>query len=416
MPAEENCATLVEPPTDAEMNEAITGNMAHLMTVMKAVKRFKKLIYRKRPQFMDGLFGRESRLSAPPSALSRTSQSVDASERHSAESALGAEGDHILKGADMSRLELEETHTMPAPRDSIGGADGRSLGAPESPHPLSAQPLSADEDSLARPFLEHKSSTFPVDERGKGHAHDPLEDHIYLNIGPGESFADTDGTDDNEHVLVCESPGGVDEDIYEAAYQEELNRILKDRDTASLVLTRRVEHIEGLRRHPNVLASSLNHAIDFATATGSRAHARARTSRLASFARETRDRARANVNERLEQRAADRATDDVRDNTTPALTVNDDSVASPLPSPGINPVPSDLATPPSRSRTPNSERRLRDAAKFQAGQTLKGVARRLNETASRLEALSSGSGSGGGSGGSGSGSGGSGPVSPYPET
>lgn len=409
MPEEDNCATLVEPPTDAEMNEAITGNMAHLMTVLKAAKRFKKLIYRKRPQFMEGLFGRESRLSAPPSAVNRKSQSVDASDRRPVESALATEGvhrdmdDEIYKGTDMSSLQLEETYSTPSPMDSTGGADGRSL-APESPHPLSAQPLSADEDYLARPFLEHKSSTFPLDERGKGHAHDPLEDQIYLNIGAGGSFVDTDGTDDNEYFLVCESPGGVDEDIYEAAYQEELNRILQDRDTASVVLTRRVDHIERLRRHPNVLASSLNHAIDFANATGSRAHARARTSRLASFAREKRDRARANVNERIEQRAADRATEDVRDNTTPTLMVNDETAStSPLPSPGIASIPSGLTTPPSRSRTPNSERRLRDAAKFQAGQTLKGVARRLNETASRLEAR-------------GSGSSGSGPVSPYPET
>lgn len=407
MPADVNCATLVEPPTDAEMEEAITGNMVHLMTVMKAVKRFKKLIYRKRPQFMEGLFGRESRLSAPPSNLSRETQSADASDRRPVESALATEGvhrdmdDQILKGADMRRLELEETSTMPSSTDSTGGTEGRSL-APESHRPSIAQPLSADEDTLARPFLNHKSSTFPLDDRGKGHAHDPLEDQIYLRIGAGGS----DGNDDDDNFLVCESPGGTDEDIYEAAYQEELNRIIQDRDNAGLVLTRRVEHIERLRRHPNVLASSLNHAIDFATATGSKAHARARTSRLASFARDKRDRARANVNERIEQRAADRAIDDVRDNTTPALMINDETAASPLPSPVNNSIPSGLATPPSRSRTPNSERRLRDAAKFQAGQTLKGVARRLNETASRLEARSSGSTS----------SNGSGPVSPYPET
>ncbi|KAI5365544.1 putative serine/threonine-protein kinase, active [Septoria linicola] len=404
MPAEDNCAALVEPPTDAEMNEAITGNMAHLMVVMKAVKRFKKLIYRKRPQFMEGLFGRESRLSTPPSAVHRSSRSVDTSDRQPIDSALATEGvhrpmeDEILKAPDLSRLGFQELQTPPSPLDSAG-ADGRSL-ASNSSHPLAAQPLSSSDDHLDRPYLEHKASTFPMDERGKGQAHDPLEDRIFLNIGAG---GEVDGADDGDNYFVCESPSGADEDIYEAAYQKELERILNDRDNASVVLVRRVEHIERLRIHPNVLASSINHAIDFAGTTASRAHQRARTSRLASFARDKRDRARANVNERIEQRAADRAYDDVQNPIAPALMVNDEAASSPLPSPGITTIPSGLATPPSRSRTPNSERRLRDAAKFQAGQTLKGVARRLNEKASRLEARSS-SGSGGGA------------VSPYPET
>lgn len=400
MPAEDNCAALVELPTEAEMNEAITGNMAHLMVVMKAVKRFKKLIYQKRPQFMDGLFGRESRLSAPPHQAHGQSLSVETSDRVALESALATEGVHrnmeeeLITAPDLAKLAVDSPSSVHTPSDAVLES------ASASPSVLAQQQRSCSEENIERPHLYHKASTFPLDERGKGQAHDPLEDRIYLQIGAG---ADLDGIDENDFPIVCESPGGVDDDIYEAAYQEELNRILQAQETASVVLTRRVEHIERLRRHPNVLASSVNHAIDFAGTTASRVHARAKTSRFASFARETRDKARANVNERMDARATDRPSRpghaDIRQDSAPALLVNDEQA----PSPSITPMPlspgpsvSGVVTPPSRSRTPNSERRLRDAARVQAGHVLKGAARRLNEKASRLEPRSS--------------------IHPYPET
>jgi [calcium/calmodulin-dependent protein kinase] kinase len=288
--------------------------------------------------------------------------------------------DHIDKAPGSARLRVESPPAL----------DSASSTSDKSNRSKLSQPLYASDDQLERPKLEHKASTFPIEVRGKGQAHDPLEDRIYLRIGTGSGLEE--GISDEEQPIVCESPSGVDDDIYEQAYQEEMNRILESQKTASLVLTRRVEHIEKLRKHPNVLASSVNHAIDFAGSTASRVHARARTSRIASFARETRERARANVNEHMDARAAAKANYEEPPKSAPILVLNDeDTPPSPLAaSPG-------LSTPPSRSRTPNSERRLRDAARIQAGQVLKGAARRLNEKASRLETRG-------------------GATSPYPET
>ena len=36
LPTSENVAIIVEPPTDEEVNAAITGNMGHLVTVVSA--------------------------------------------------------------------------------------------------------------------------------------------------------------------------------------------------------------------------------------------------------------------------------------------------------------------------------------------------------------------------------------------
>jgi len=47
--SEENCADLVQPPSALEVNHAITAKMRNLMVMMKAVKKFKDLIEKKRP-------------------------------------------------------------------------------------------------------------------------------------------------------------------------------------------------------------------------------------------------------------------------------------------------------------------------------------------------------------------------------
>jgi [calcium/calmodulin-dependent protein kinase] kinase len=80
---------------------------------------------------------------------------------------------------------------------------------------------------------------------GKGHAHDPLEDTLFLNIGTGEDSASADT------FFVSESPSNVDINVYEAAYEEEVQRIIAARKDQhrrpTLYLTRRVEDIKRIR-------------------------------------------------------------------------------------------------------------------------------------------------------------------------
>lgn len=370
MPSEDNCAALVEPPTEAEMQQAITGNMAHLMTVMRAVKRFKKLLVRKRPQFMEGIFGRDSRIVSPPHSVHGPSRSVEAHDRFPVESALVREGVH----RDVNEEIVKTSATM----DALTVRSETQLDGTSSVALHQDGPVSPESDSPHADHIRIRAATFPIDDHAKGHAHDPLEDRLYLAIGPGADVA-VEG-DLMEDPMISESPGGVDDDIYELAYQEEIKRILAERESAGLHLNRRVEHIERLRRHPNVISTSLNQAMDFAGTTARRMGDRARSGGFAALVRDARDKARATVAEaeRSETSLPESASlgTGSNDDESPARDARTDSLESPASAPG--------SRRPSRSPRPET-RRLRDYARASASQALKGMAKRIDETAARLD-------------------------------
>ena len=119
---------------------------------------------------------------------------------------------------------------------------------------------------------------------GKGRAHDPLEDFLFLAIGPGNdrrrqsttdrklaanATAKADGTPpadgtatdadplvaspaaasdagDPDTPVVSESPPAADEDIFALAYDAEARRIRAETEDACLFSTRRVERDGGL--------------------------------------------------------------------------------------------------------------------------------------------------------------------------
>ncbi|THX19380.1 Pkinase-domain-containing protein [Aureobasidium pullulans] len=244
---QENCADLVDMPTEEEMNHAITGNMKQLLVVMKAVKRFKKLLFRKRPELMDGLFGRASRIVAPPGSIEtkhRKTRSSDADDRKPMERVLAAEGVHhdIVVSDDMvcSPGEMDEsnsTHTeTPDDVEHAQHAD------------KDAQQESVDR-ALEEPHI-------------KGHAHDPLSETTYLGIGTGSNspsaYTSDEIQDDKpiEHI-VCESPGADDSNFFEQAYQEEMQRIHSRRGREpTIYLTRRVENIKAIAEHESVIRDS----------------------------------------------------------------------------------------------------------------------------------------------------------------
>ena len=241
MSTEENCAELVEPPTQIEMNHAITGNMGHLLIVMKAVKQFKTLMSQKRGEIMDGWFGREnSKIVAPPDAMRGTPQTHD-----------GVTHDDAVKhlGHDLEEFTVSSPIAIDISGRGHGLAGPRALSSEStSPHPPSGE---------ASTHLHHtRTHTLDPDDHAKGHAHDPLLDSHYLSIGAGASRPPSQYGDDPP-IIVSESPPAVDMNIYEIAYQEEMNRVLQERgkEKPSMYLNRRVEHIEDLRQHSSILDS-----------------------------------------------------------------------------------------------------------------------------------------------------------------
>ena len=215
---------------------------------MRAVRRFKDAIARKtkRPPAMAGILGRDTRFVQPPLSMSspekqqihHRTRSVDTHDRRPLEQALVAEGVH--RDADLTNyekgiLEREDTAVTyspktPTKRPSDHDKDPSSS-SPKTPskrtlnaHPQDHKPL-------------HHAATAPVTHDGKGQAHDPLTDHLYLGLGFGASSAPP------SPPTVSESPPAVDEpNIYETAYHKELERLRAERGkSATLFLTRRVE-------------------------------------------------------------------------------------------------------------------------------------------------------------------------------
>jgi len=242
------------------MNHAITGNMGNLMVVMRAVKRFKTLLMRRRPHLMDGIFGRDSRIVGPPRHLDSgddkvklgASRSVDAHDRRPVEQALTTEGVHkdIKVDDDMEKLPrgMDTLVKISTPPDEALERDHHGTVGRSTQDPQHDRPVSHPKDH--RPVK--RSFTSPDGDHAKGHAHNPLLDTIFLDLGPDADFAETHPT--NVSPIVSESPPAVEMNIYEQAYQDEMKRIAESKgESAPMYLNRRVDHREDLRKSANIL-------------------------------------------------------------------------------------------------------------------------------------------------------------------
>ncbi|KAH3904178.1 hypothetical protein HBI56_115960 [Parastagonospora nodorum] len=266
LPKSENVAVIIEPPTDEEVNAAITGNMGHLVTVVRAVKRFKQLLFRRRPERLEGILGSASRIVQPPLSMRpsilRKSKSQDTDNRRPVESALATEGVHYEIRID------DQNRKTPSKMDSMAyvkpGFRGEALGkrqisrglSTSSPNSPSLPDTKVIHDNMSFRPPPSQSTTLPgvitnsgpsTPTLGKGHAHDPLEDTLFLNIGTGEDSV----PQPEEGCIVSESPSNVDINVYEAAYEEEVQRIIAQRKDQyrrpTLYLTRRVENVKSIR-------------------------------------------------------------------------------------------------------------------------------------------------------------------------
>ncbi|KAL8863394.1 MAG: hypothetical protein Q9178_000075 [Gyalolechia marmorata] len=251
--AEENTANLIEPPTEEETDNAITHNLGNVLVLMKAVKAFKRVLERKRPGRMSEILGRDTRLVQPPLSMlrdekptlrGRPARSVDTADRKPLESVLVAEGIH--RDIDLSNFEKafsdkQNAVIAPSPDNKSPQASSRheSLGSPTSPTPkrkLNAQPK------------EHRAKPSTTDDHGKGHAHDPLQDHLFLAVGPYGSDEPPDPP------AVSESPAAAETNIYETAYSEEIERIRSKSGTGTTIyLTRRVEEKKQFQEDKNLV-------------------------------------------------------------------------------------------------------------------------------------------------------------------
>ena len=220
---------------------------------MRAVKRFKNAIATKRPHRRDGILGRDTRMVQPPLSMSDPSphfhphktKSVDTHDRKPIEKALVVEGVHreidtrtfdssLAHRDDLTITGLPAVPSTPT-KDKLKDTSQFAGGAAQSPRrELDAHPEDHRSESPTQPRNIEKAK-----DHGKGHAHDPLEDLLFLEIGVG-------GSDEiPDPPAVSESPPAAGLNIYEAAYKEEIKRIREKRGKeAMLYLTRRVDKKE----------------------------------------------------------------------------------------------------------------------------------------------------------------------------
>ena len=222
---------------------------------MKAVKKFKNIIAHRRPPGIDGILGKDTRLVQPPLSMDtpqkpnlyHRTRSEDTHDRRPLEQALVAEGVHrdvdfaSLSSTEKAVPDREDTAvayspTTPTKRPS-NDDHHKSPSSPTSPtSPTSPKRSLNAHPQDHRPLQHAATAPIPIDHLGKGQAHDPLTDHLYLALGPGGSSAPP------SPPAVSESPPAADTDIYETAYHMELERIrAKQGKSATLYLTRRVE-------------------------------------------------------------------------------------------------------------------------------------------------------------------------------
>lgn len=262
------------------MSHAITSNLSNLIVVvcsttpffvylrilnisqMKAVKKFKWLLNRRRPYLTNSILGQGARMVQPPASIDHDNstargdraQSMDTYDRRPLEGALVQEGVHRKIDPELrgkSTPDKEDGAVVPFPTTQSSGSYDQQDGGRSTP---------PKRNRGAHPE-EHrwKEGTRPVDvghgkDSGRGHAHDPLEDYLFLDVGP-------DG-DEGPHSppAVSESPPATEVNIYETAYHEEIERIrAKQGRQATLYLTRRVDSMREYQQDENMVGLEKTH-------------------------------------------------------------------------------------------------------------------------------------------------------------
>ncbi|RDW70165.1 calcium protein kinase BcCMK3 [Coleophoma crateriformis] len=256
--SEENTADLVQPPSKAEINHAITGKMSNLLVLMKAVKKFKSLVDEKRPALMSSNLGKGIRTlrALDPTAVDEDgssklhkSRSVDLWDRRAVEGALTAEGVHHDNHISIPNAPRTMTGRLDASATVVEpSATHQGKGVTHQGHQANVEE-GVTEHHI--PHGENSSSDTDIGDGAKGHAHDPLDEApLFLGIGNGGQDLEFDVPVD----AVAESPTAAEFSIYDTAYQNEVDRIRKAQgQEATIYLTRRVDNKHKYKADANMV-------------------------------------------------------------------------------------------------------------------------------------------------------------------
>ena len=228
---------------------------------MKAVKKFKQVVAKKRPSRMEGILGRDARFVQPPLSMDtpetpklHKSRSVDTHDRRNLEQALVTEGVHReldpelgVSPPNRGDAAVAFSPSTPSKSKSSQSADSpNDTSSPKSPK----RNLNAHPQDHRPPISSKTWSPEPSRDTLKGHAHNPLEDHLFVGVGAGSDV-------EPYPPSLSESPPAADIDIYETAYHEQVERIrARQGRAATLFLTRRVDTKPEYKNDENMIGPS----------------------------------------------------------------------------------------------------------------------------------------------------------------
>jgi calcium/calmodulin-dependent protein kinase kinase 2 len=205
---------------------------------VKAAGKFKKLLSRNHPQYFHSILG-PSKFVQPPEEIGNDlyrPQSETLADRVPIEGNLATKG--ILREIKVS----DDLRAIGKDVNKVEVGFSQSPTSHDAKSKLTKLAITAGGSEAAS----------PRSETGKGQAHDPLEDTLFLSIG---TSSDAPAPEPGDAPMVSESPGVVDINVYENAYEEEIRRILAAKLTGrrpTLYLTKRVEDVAHLRDHEDI--------------------------------------------------------------------------------------------------------------------------------------------------------------------
>lgn len=210
---------------------------------MKAVNKFKSLLYKKHPERTGDLFGGHKQLFQPPAQMHES----DFEAKHVPRRMKSKRQDHFSTISSTKSFPDEE-HDLP---DAVTSEPGQAPETSSSNPPDTTAPHDAnnnnDNDNKSRtspPTYTTTTTTattppspFPLPSPlGRGHAHDPLhEAPLYLRVGSGHA-----DHPDSDSDSIAQSPAAAEFNIYDTAYRQEVARIRGLSEGALVYLTRRV--------------------------------------------------------------------------------------------------------------------------------------------------------------------------------
>ena len=218
---------------------------------MKAVKRFKGLLDKKRPDALAGALGKGVRTFHPSAqggdatsepGLQR-SRSADIDDRRNVEQALATEGVH-----HDSRHTATSASRGPSRIDSSVTILDTPYQAPPDKTTQHHRGHKLHEDQVP---LTSPPESYSESSGEKGHAHDPMDhEPLFLGIGTGGD----EHLEHTPHEIIAESPTAAEFSIYDTAYQEEVERIRAlQGNNATVYLTRRVDSKKEYKADENMV-------------------------------------------------------------------------------------------------------------------------------------------------------------------